>query len=135
MKNITLLLLLSLILSSCSLLDDDKNTAPETPIITEETSIETEIIADDSISNDSENTDSFSWEIMNEDSQPEYQNIITLTGATENTLWEEEENISNEIEAEVSVKLDDDTESEEALNDVFNQIEELFELAEQNGGQ
>ena len=129
MKNIALLMVLVLALSSCSLFNDDKKDITQTPVIEAEVGIneelETEVTNMDEIQE-------------NEETQWEYQNIQTITDSQQGWYSHasgsmEKENIS--VENEVSVDLDSDIESEEALNEVFNEIEELFELAEQNGGQ
>jgi hypothetical protein len=124
MKNVALLMVLILALSSCSLLNNDKKEVSETPIIEKEVSTEvSELITEEGQADEDDMNDSI------EDGNIIPQDIIT------EELIDNDEKESMSIETEVSVELDNDVESEEALNEVFNEIEELFELAEQNGGQ
>lgn len=137
MKNFALLLIITLFISSCSLLNDDKSEDTPTPTVKEEIPTEnTNEVEDDSTEdmdeNSEENEKLDSQESDNEESE------ISQANVDNSTEWDysfSNTNIDWEVKSDVSWKLEDDTESEEALNEVFNEIEELFELAEQNGGQ
>jgi hypothetical protein len=125
MKNLALLLAISLLLSSCSLMNKDEVETIETPINWEELYIETDQnqnnIEEDDDKNNLEKNDT------KEDSLWDDSNTETVN------VREVEKEVSNQIETEVTSELINDLESEEALSEVFNEIEELFELAEQNG--
>ena len=130
MKNLALLLAISLLLSSCSLMNKDEVETIETPIIWEEVSIDIQ-------EEDVKDEDKSIWDVddITEKSLWEDSIVETMNDTTTDTQTKFENEVSNQIETEVKSELSSDIESEEALNEVFNEIEELFELAEQNGGQ
>lgn len=127
MKNFALLLVITLLLSSCSLLNDEKSEDTPTPAITDEMPTEnTDKVEDDS----TEDMDGDSQESDNEESE-----VKVDTSTESGYSFSNNTSNSGTTGTNVSGELENDTESEEALNEVFNEIEELFELAEQNGGQ
>lgn len=126
MKNLALLLAITLLLSSCSLMNKEKVKTIESPIIWEEVSVDTDLEKDenDSVENN-----------VKEDIQSEEENSDAVINSSTDTPIEMKKEDTTSIETEVTSELESDIESEEALSEVFNEIEELFELAEQNGGQ
>jgi hypothetical protein len=126
MKKVVLLIAMTLVFTSCSWLNDEPVETTETQIINVETEIKNTII-------DETNTDE------------EYTENETITGSTsEDTTVDDiivDETIVDDIlETEITVEstnneLENVTEDEQLLNEVFNEINEVFELVEQNGGQ
>ena len=118
MKKVALLIAMTLVFTSCSLFDDAPVEEIETPNM--EVTTEVEIPSTDEETN----------ETLEEE-------ITTDTPAIEENTEVPVLEVETETPSEISIieELASGTEDEQLLNEVVNEITEIFELVEQNGGQ
>jgi hypothetical protein len=130
MKKVALLIAMTFVLTSCSWLNDTPTEETKIPEVKVENKVETPDTNEEETKNEEGNTEE-------EGSSDESEN----ENDTEE-VNEAEETVNTEVtpeevtpEESITEELANGTEDEQLLNEVFNEINEVFELVEQNGGQ
>lgn len=134
MKKVALLIAMTLVFTSCSWLNDTPAEETKTP----EVKVENEVKTPDTDEKDNETPDEETEnQVENTPEEEMPTEIPTVNEITEPEtpvieVENEEETSSDES---ITDELANGTEDEQLLNEVFNEINEVFELVEQNGGQ
>lgn len=133
MKKVAFFIAMTLVFTSCSWLNDDTVEETQTNIVEVENEVESSDSNTDTKQEDTSTEETVTEPISEENTSEEPTIVETTLDEAVFVKDIPETNTSNETS--ITEELANGTEDEQLLNEVFNEINEVFELVEQNGGQ